>query len=360
MYYLFIKNNLMKKFHYTFCKSTNKNKVKKFISDNWKKNHILAENDILFDWQYINEDGNYNFVLAIEESEIIGLLGFIPPNKYSNQKNTSRDYWLALWTIKEGATYPGLGIGMISYLKSKCNIDNIYTVGLSNIAVQIYKSLKYNVSYLKHYVLINSQLKDAKIINLSSDLYIRNKSFIKSDCSFTEVYNNEILNDDIINSNNLFKKNTYKDKDYLINKYIKHPFYKYRFFLIKLERLECIVVIRMVKALNSSALRIVECFGNCELVSKIGTEFDKILIKENHEYLDFVQRGVDEQIFQQSGFIDVEDQKGLIVPNYFEPFNPSNKKIYFAYKNFSGLKSINFKPIIFKGDGDQDRPNQLT
>jgi len=174
------------------------------------------------------------------------------------------------------------------------------------------------------------------------------------------VYNDEVLNNDILNSKNLFKKNTYKDKDYLNNKYIKHPFYKYRFFLIKLEKLECIVVIRMVKALNSSALSIVECFRNFELVSKVATEFDKILIKENHEYLDFVQHGVDKNTLQQSGFIDVESQKGLIVPYNFEPFKPSNKKIYFAYKNFNDSKFINSKPTIFKGDGDQDRPNQLT
>lgn len=45
---------------------------------------------------------------------------------------------------------------MISYLKNKRNIDNICTVGLSDVAVQIYKLLKYNVNYLKHYVLINS------------------------------------------------------------------------------------------------------------------------------------------------------------------------------------------------------------
>ena len=139
----------MKKFSYTFCSGENKKKVQKFISDNWKKNHILCKNDTLFDWQYSNEYGGYNFVLAIERSEIIGLLGFIPPSKYSKQNQVSNDFWLALWTIKKGIFYPGLGVGMISYLIKKCSISNIYTMGLSEDAIQIYKSLKYKINYLK-------------------------------------------------------------------------------------------------------------------------------------------------------------------------------------------------------------------
>jgi hypothetical protein len=39
-----------------------------------------------------------------------------------------------------------------------------------------------------------------------------------------------------------------------------------------------------------------------------------------------------------------------IIPNYFEPFVAENIDIYF-------FSNTNEKVYIFKGDGDQDRPN---
>ena len=53
-----------------------------------------------------------------------------------------------------------------------------------------------------------------------------------------------------------------------------------------------------------------------------------------------------------AGFKLLEDLTEVIIPNYFEPVINENIDILFAYK-----KKENIKFNIYKGDGDQDRPN---
>ena len=57
-------------------------KVREFINQEWRENHVLAKSKDLFDWQYMNKDGSYNFIVAKLGNNIIGILGFIPTKKY--------------------------------------------------------------------------------------------------------------------------------------------------------------------------------------------------------------------------------------------------------------------------------------
>ena len=59
--------------------------------------------------------------------------------------------------------------------------------------------------------------------------------------------------------------------------------------------------------------------------------------------------GIDQKLFEKSGFnLNLKDDN-FIVPTYFEPFVEKNIDIYFE-KSHKDL-------IIFKGDSDGDRPN---
>ena len=57
------------------------------------------------------------------------------------------------------------------------------------------------------------------------------------------------------------------------------------------------------------------------------------------------------KIFLSSGIVRANYTKTTI-PNYFEPFLKKNKKIVFAH-HYKLKKKI----YVFKGDGDQERPN---
>ena len=68
---------------------------------------------------------------------------------------------------------------------------------------------------------------------------------------------------------------------------------------------------------------------------------------------DLVCFGLEHKLIYSSGFIKIHQKsKKLIVPNYFNPLIRKNTAVYF----FVDKKKLhNVK--IFKGDGDQDRPN---
>ena len=74
------------------------------------------------------------------------------------------------------------------------------------------------------------------------------------------------------------------------------------------------------------------------------------MVSENSEYIDCLNYGINDDVFKKIGFnkVDINNQT---VPIYFEPFERKNVEIKFSYiSNYNDF-------LIFKGDGDQDRPN---
>ena len=55
-----------------------------FIDKHWKQDHVFVINRELFNWQHKSKD-LYNFVLAVEDENIIGILGFIPTSQFSDE-----------------------------------------------------------------------------------------------------------------------------------------------------------------------------------------------------------------------------------------------------------------------------------
>ena len=74
------------------------------------------------------------------------------------------------------------------------------------------------------------------------------------------------------------------------------------------------------------------------------------MYENEYEYVDFYQYGIDHAIFDTAGFTLNLLTDDLIIPNHFEPFVQKNKTLHF-------FTSEHGQFYIFKGDGDQDRPN---
>ena len=349
----------MNNIQYKLCNKSYREKLQKFISENWKYNHILSKNKKLLDWQYMNKNGDYNFVLAMESEKIIGILGFIPSDFFHKRIHVKiNECCLALWSIKKNSNIAGLGIGMIQYLKKLFNFNFIYTLGLSDDAIQIYNALKYSVSHLQHFIKINHKKKQFQILKNHENFKIKDSSNNKKNYFLTEVYSLEELKLIFLNLPNNYQ-DLRKDFIYFKNRYHSHPFYKYRYLIITKKNTECIIVMREVSYKSSTALRIIDCIGNFSAISNISSSLDKILLDENHEYIDLLQFGIDKQILYKAGFLEINDLNNLVIPNNFEPFEQKNKKIYFAFKNYNNEKQ-DYKINLFKGDGDQDRPNRVN
>ncbi|MEH7504134.1 hypothetical protein V7152_19330, partial [Neobacillus drentensis] len=146
----------------------------------------------------------------------------------------------------------------------------------------------------------------------------------------------------------------YKDQNYIKKRYFEHPFYQYQVFGIgKEDATTSLLITREISINHSKVLRIIDFIGAEEDIAGIGLELQKILKANDYEYIDFYQYGISEDVLNTAGFVKREKKDENIIPNYFEPFEKKNVDIHFS-------TNVNEnKYYIFKGDGDQDRPNLL-
>ena len=105
---------------------------------------------------------------------------------------------------------------------------------------------------------------------------------------------------------------------------------------------------RVQECNGSKALRLIDCIGEANNLRIITSSIDALLDKMNCEYIDCYEAGLNEEIMTSAGWKKVEEA-GNIIPDYFAPFE--HRKVDIQYSSSSP------SAVLFKGDGDQDRPN---
>ena len=344
------------KYEIEFLKEIDFSKVSKFINDEWKEGHILSKSKDLFDWQYLNENKSYNFIILKQKNELLGILGFIPSCRYDKNLIEENIIWLALWKISEKIQIKGVGLKMISFLQKNVAHIGIGANGINKTIRPMYKALGYQSENLNHYYSVNKNLKPKLI---SSPKKYNHPSLNQKGLKWIMLNENDFENfkekfSYKINSKSEVKKTPF----YFLNRYIKHPYYCYQVYLIPSpnQKEAALISIRMDRRSNSKVFRIVDYYGNIEILNYAGYGLNNIIDKFCVEYIDFWSYGIPDKIMNNFGFRIADSQQNIIVPNYFEPFENKNNEILFAYKNTKNLKN---KFIICKGDGDQDRPNSF-
>jgi hypothetical protein len=127
--------------------------------------------------------------------------------------------------------------------------------------------------------------------------------------------------------------------------------YPYRFFLAEVDgRAKLLLIARRVEASGGACLRIVDVLGDIEGAGRFAPRFLPTLAAENLEYVDLVVGGPDLSAFPAAGFVKREDP--TVVPDHFDPFERCNVTLGWT------IKAADSPYYIFRGDGDQDRPNR--
>jgi hypothetical protein len=142
----------------------------------------------------------------------------------------------------------------------------------------------------------------------------------------------------------------FMSREFFIKRFYEHPIYEYLLFYVShtTTNKQLIVVMRVDNFNGNSALRIIYLLGDYDVFGSLGNWIDELLVKLNCEYADLYEKGINPKILFYCGFRDVINS-GNIIPNYFNPFEQRNITINYA-TTFEGI-------ILFKGDGDQDRPS---
>ncbi|MFD1178852.1 hypothetical protein ACFQ3W_21475 [Paenibacillus puldeungensis] len=343
-----------KSYEFRFCKINEIDKVEKFIDNYWQKGHIFTKSKELLDWQHLDvENERYNFVLAIHKKtgEIHALVGFIMSNLY-DREIAKPIRWGAIWKIREDVGAKGLGIAVKWFFEQNASAPYIGGVGLSNDSKRINKKLGEKIGVLNHFYILNANRTHYKLIENCENVFFPQVSSRQS------KYFAEVLKDKFERFEDYYQWiPPFKSPKYYVNRYFNHPIYEYHFTEIRTVDeggIACFVW-RKAEHEGNSCIFIVDYIGNGKEMLGCYGEFQQLLISNNAEYISFYNYGFKEEYFYNAGFRNVKDSN-IIVPMYFEPFVKKNVELdyhYYANDNEDNCE------ILFKGDADQDRPNQI-
>ena len=320
-----------------FARRQDQAEILNFINTHWRLGHIFARWEALFVWQHHDGDA-INFVLAEWKARLVGILGFIPHKRFDPVLPFDV-ISTALWSASDAAP-PGTGVRMIRFLADEKKPDLAIAIGLTEKAAQLKRALGYRVEPMSHFFLPNPFAGRAIAQNLPEP----------KRGGATEL-------GDFGGSLSSWRDyQPPKSETYLQNRYTNHPAYHYDFVRGVDPDKPFVLVVRRISAKGSAMARIVDFFGDPSSLPTAIRPLKELMETFNLEYVDFVHYGFPQAVLERCGFLDRDDFPNCILPGHFEPFEPRNVFLSCAFKSFQRTMPT---VCLVRGDGDQDRPNQI-
>lgn len=293
-----------------------------------------------FDFYYHNSE-SLQFAIAEENGQWLAVAGYILANHAQNP-----DLWVSVWVAAPG--HNGVGLELMDALP---RLTGARIVACNNIrpkTMAFYRFLGWHADRVPHYYRLSMQdtyhlarVQDRTILPVGGDLTLDTVS------SVTRLQGLGLPPT---------PHTPQKDLWYLARRYYGYPHLAYKVYsACENGKLLAYLVTRIVDtapgtAQNARVLRIVDFIGNDEVLPRIGGAIDQLIQQANAEYAECYCWGIPSQIFAQAGFCERKQDDCNIIPNYLTPPLYENTEYYF-FTN----QPENF--VLFKADGDQDRPN---
>ncbi len=316
-----------------------------FIKEEWNENHIYVKNREFFEYEHFI-DGRLNGILAIDNahSKIDGIMLFYQ----TKEELEGADFFGGIWRVSARCTVPMLGMKMVYSVKELTGVRGHNGIGINpETTVPLFRHVGgQRIGKLSHYYRL-ADLDTYRVAVVQNKRIRRFKEY--PGCKLENIVKIEQLKNNFI----LPKYDAtfpYKDWWYIEKRYFRHPIYQYQVYGIRTGKgMEGILVAKEIQQNGGKILRIVDFIGNRFCIAKIGCGIQRLIEEKQYEYVDFYEYGIEDELLEAAGFIKREEADQNIIPNYFEPFLCRNIDLWFhsPYGNFT----------IFKGDGDQDRPN---
>jgi hypothetical protein len=336
------------------CQAADVPDVLAFLDSHWKPGHIFTRDRGLFDWQYARNDrpGEYTIAIARRDTDgaLVGMLGYLPTRRFDPALAGDNAIWLALWKVREDIAGGPVGLSLLTDVTGGEPHASIGVIGFQPPAAAIYKALKFEVGELNHYVLPNPDVS-----NFSLASFEQPPRRPVPDTDLTAVPVDDATFDTTAAELDLGSRNTKvprKTPAYFRSRFLQHPRYRYASFVVQRNRRPAALLAMRVATLGDRcALRVVDYLGADDLIVGIGRLVLEEVRRVGAEYADVHNWGIEPALFEAAGFTRIDPGGPDIVPDHFEPFERRNAPVRFALKT-------DRPAVLFKGDGDQDRPNQ--
>lgn len=335
-----------------YCSIEEQPKLINFIDRYWKKDHIFVKSKTLFDFQHYNKiEKKYEFYIGLnpETGEIDGVTGIIPTSQYDPELLKFNETWGGIWKTRPDVKNDGIGLLGLELVEIYDKFTSHGGFGMSKIAYKFFKRKGYKMCELNQYYILNSKKKEFQVAFIPEGM--TSMTYDKTSTCYSIKKINDIESIDFSSIDNCYWPR--KSHMYLINRFKKHPYYVYDFYgIYDNSKIKNVLVVRKCHANNSSVLRIVDVIGCLDNTPNLWFDFQQILSNEDSEYIDLMNFGIPENIFNNMGFEKLDPKGEIIIPNYFEPFEQKNVVLTGCYR-------APYPYTFFRADADQDRPNIL-
>ncbi len=331
------------------CQKEDIGLVMGFIDSHWQSGHPLAVSRVLMDWQHADIDGKYNYLIAVREQTVLGILGYITSRRFDPALAQCNVIWLALWKVLDDVGVAGLGLRMLNTLASIEPHTMIAVNGINTTHPPMYRALRYINGELKQFYVVNEYSEQRLLKSSGQHLPLVQKGLSRLE----EMLEKDLIGFDLgVGAMDVANP---KSSIYFANRFFSHPFYQYRVFqIVGSTHGPALLVTRVAEHDGARALRIVDFAGDPKAISELGSAINALMKEENAEYTDFWQLGIPDKYLEDAGFMLHDPEGEVVIPNFFEPFLQRNGRILCALKTQTNLPAI-----ICRADGDQDRPNRI-
>jgi len=333
-----------------------------FIKNEWSQHHIFVKQPALLAWQHkcLFDDSRLNFLVSKSFSgRINGCLGIIPAQLHKDDSHSPL-VWLAIWKSSASNRGSSLGLDLLDTSITIYQPRQVVSLGINSNVARLYKALRFEVGIMSHFYIAG--VRSSKLIKHVNGSYLNQipSSALCGDLNQKEYRDISVILSPFVEKHDFQSVNTLKNSAYITHRYSNHPSYAYLLLQVKdrnsiIARLVC----RKLSIGNESILRVVDIemyLIPAKVMSfAIERKIKEFLIVNNLSYVDLVATTDVSRIAHSLGFLLKEN--GSTIPHHFEPYDPNNIDIMYAFRNYIVGNSELYG---LKGDSDLDRPSLLN
>ena len=316
---------------------TGKERVIEFINDNFDWKLPLINLPEFFDYYYCGS--TLQFVLAEEDGELLALAGYILANS-----SPAPDVWVSVWVAKKG--HNGVGLELMNALPKLLGARVVACNNIRSNTCNFYRFLGWTAERVPHYFRLNGQAEyrlakpaDVALLPVEDDLTLDHVSSV-----------NRLVGMGMPKTSHTPAKDIW----YLARRYFAFPHLRYDVWSASENgTLLGYLVTRTVASGEQGeipVLRLVDFIGEDAVLARLGGAIDRLLHQEKAEYAECYNVGIPAAVWAKAGFKERLEGDGNIIPNYLTPPLRDNTEYYYFTNEPEGF-------VLFKADGDQDRPN---
>ena len=298
-----------------------------FLDEHWGSRLALVHAQDYFDFYYRPFGDAPQFALAETDGELAAVAGFIRASRAENA-----DIWVSVWCARKGCN--GAGLELMAALP---RLTGARVVACNNIrprTMALYRFLGWTAERMEHWYRLaqRGEYRLARVAHCEQPAPLPGPALerIENEAELGELYAGKPA----------------KDAWYVARRYFHFPRLTYDVWRAG----SALVVTRTIDSDGACVLRVVDYIGAPEDFARCGAGLCALMDQVGAEYMDCYCAGMPHSAMEAAGFVERAEDDANVIPNYLTPPLFENTEYYYFTNDPDGF-------VLFKADGDQDRPN---